>query len=1020
MKSLAPVRLLGLVVWLVAWSAVAVADCTSPDGQEGTIDYNSTTHQFEYCDEADAWQPLGSGGGSLATLSDVSASTPFEGAVLRYNNSASRWETVDVSTAMSTTSIQSEWPDAIMCFISNPNYGMQILYKSSATPGGVKHYSKIGPGTQSNSMDVKFASDGAFSSYSNITTTDCNQSISWLYANGRAFNFIGGTSGDTAALGDRITSGTLAVTAVSETGFINLSIADTTWGYFGNAVSYLPTISATSVRSRHISSSYVQLTSATTTPTCNAGATGTMRYTSGTMQVCDGSAWGNIGIGVPTGTIAAFARSSCPTGWSEYTPSRGRFLRGIDNGAGNDPDGTRAAGDTQGDELRSHLHSVDPPLTTTSTDGEHNHRRWFRDNLSGGGSGNEVTGSGGADNYTTTSDDGAHSHGVDIAVFDSSATGGDETRPKNVAVTFCQYNGFQSQLSTGVATLASLSDVSVGGATSGQALVFDGASWVPSTTSSVGGFDDLSDVDTSGASAGDVIRFDGSGWVVSTTGDSTALGDRITSGTLAVTAVSETGLINLSSNDTTWGYLGNAVSYLPTISATNVRSRHVSSSYVQLTSATTTLTCNAGATGTIRYTSGTMQVCDGSSWGNIGIGVPTGTIAAFEASSCPTGWSEYQAARGRFLRGIDNGAGNDPDGTRAAGDMQGDALQGHRHAHYNTTVGATSGSSGHLHSAGGGNTTQSHENTVRDPITDGTNGTPRTANETRPKNVAVTFCQYAGFQSQLQTGVATLASLSDVSIGGASSGQALVFDGASWVPSTTLGGTTAASSTGAIQFKAAAGGLGGDTSNLFWDNANKRLGLGTDEPDHTLEVITANTSSYAARIANTGNATTAHGLQVVAGVDGTGSGAMLMQFTRPDGTVLGSLSQSGANTMVYTAVSDRRTKTGIVETRFGLEDLMKVQVRDFNYRSDPSHTVQTGFIAQELQEVFPEAVATNGDDGQAPLEEGAQPWSVDYGRLTPLLVKAVQDLKAANDNQAAELEHLRQELRELREGQAIR
>ena len=48
--------------------------------------------------------------------------------------------------------------------------------------------------------------------------------------------------------------------------------------------------------------------------------------------------WSNSAI--PSGTIAAFAATSCPTGWSEYTPARGAFLRGIDNGAGRDPDGT--------------------------------------------------------------------------------------------------------------------------------------------------------------------------------------------------------------------------------------------------------------------------------------------------------------------------------------------------------------------------------------------------------------------------------------------------------------------------------------------------------------------------------------------------------------------------------------------------------------------------------------------------------------------------------------------------------
>lgn len=51
----------------------------------------------------------------------------------------------------------------------------------------------------------------------------------------------------------------------------------------------------------------------------------------------------------------------------------------------------------------------------------------------------------------------------------------------------------------------------------------------------------------------------------------------------------------------------------------------------------------------------------------------------------------------------------------------------------------------------------------------------------------------------------------------------------------SAGGTTAASSTGAIQFNAA-NALGGDTANFFWDNANKRLGIGTSAPSSSLHV----------------------------------------------------------------------------------------------------------------------------------------------------------------------------------------
>lgn len=127
------------------------------------------------------------------------------------------------------------------------------------------------------------------------------------------------------------------------------------------------------------------------------------------------------------------------------------------------------------------------------------------------------------------------------------------------------------------------------------------------------------------------------------------------------------------------------------------------------------------------------------------------------------------------------------------------------------------------------------------------------------------------------------------------------------------------------------------------------------------------------------------------------------------GTFIGNVSQNGTTAVLYNTTSDRRMKENITGTREGLQKLMRLPVRDFAFRADPSHTIVTGFIAQELEKVFPEAVTTNGDDGETPLKGKSKPWSVDYGRVTPLIVKATQELngkvdeltvqlKAANDN----------------------
>lgn len=66
----------------------------------------------------------------------------------------------------------------------------------------------------------------------------------------------------------------------------------------------------------------------------------------------------------------------------------------------------------------------------------------------------------------------------------------------------------------------------------------------------------------------------------------------------------------------------------------------------------------------------------------------------------------------------------------SAGTIQDDAFQGHRHSISTSVFTANAGSIG----TGSGST---NPITIGDPITDGTNGTPRTANETRMKNIGV-------------------------------------------------------------------------------------------------------------------------------------------------------------------------------------------------------------------------------------------------------------------------------------------
>ncbi len=113
-------------------------------------------------------------------------------------------------------------------------------------------------------------------------------------------------------------------------------------------------------------------------------------------------------------------------------------------------------------------------------------------------------------------------------------------------------------------------------------------------------------------------------------------------------------------------------------------------------------------------------------------------------------------------------------------------------------------------------------------------------------------------------------------------------------------------------------------------------------------------------------------------------------FANPNGLV-GTINTSASAT-TYNTTSDRRTKENITETVLGLDALMQLPIRDFSFIKDTTHATTSGFIAQELYEIFPWAVSTNGDNGIDPLTGTSTPWSVDYGRVTPLIARAVQEL----------------------------
>jgi hypothetical protein len=102
-----------------------------------------------------------------------------------------------------------------------------------------------------------------------------------------------------------------------------------------------------------------------------------------------------------------------------------------------------------------------------------------------------------------------------------------------------------------------------------------------------------------------------------------------------------------------------------------------------------------------------------------------------------------------------------------------------------------------------------------------------------------------------------------------------------------------------------------------------------------------------------------------------------------NGSAIGDVTTNGTS-VAYNTTSDERLKENIRPSAKGLNEVMKIQVRDYNFKSQPGQN-ETGFIAQQLYTILPNVVAKGGED------PAKQPWSVDYRRVTPLLTRAIQE-----------------------------
>ena len=152
---------------------------------------------------------------------------------------------------------------------------------------------------------------------------------------------------------------------------------------------------------------------------------------------------------------------------------------------------------------------------------------------------------------------------------------------------------------------------------------------------------------------------------------------------------------------------------------------------------------------------------------------------------------------------------------------------------------------------------------------------------------------------------------------------------------------------------------------LVFQEGGGNVGIGTTSPTYKLHVASSNNVSI---FEDTSNA----------------SGAAFMVFNRPGVFSMGSITRNGsANSVSYNTGSDYRLKEDLKD--FNALDLVN-NITAYDYKWKDVEQRDYGFIAHELKQTLPNVVTGEKD--------GEKMQGVDYSKLTPILLKAIQELEA--------------------------
>lgn len=133
------------------------------------------------------------------------------------------------------------------------------------------------------------------------------------------------------------------------------------------------------------------------------------------------------------------------------------------------------------------------------------------------------------------------------------------------------------------------------------------------------------------------------------------------------------------------------------------------------------------------------------------------------------------------------------------------------------------------------------------------------------------------------------------------------------------------------------------------------------------------------------------------------AGNYYMQFNGSNGAD-GYIQTNGSSVLTIVDASDIRLKEDIIDATYGLSTVQALRPVEFKWKDNQNSTIVKGFIAQEVKEVLPECVSIKDESNNNGFSDMHY---LETQTMIPVLVKAIQELKAELDTVKAELATLK-------------